>query len=385
MSELIQRYTDLPSQVIHFAKYLRSHEFSVGIDDSQDLLECYRSTLPQSDLEQYQLFKSLWVKSRQQYLRFDELYKTYWSEITKAENSAVKKVEEETLKKKINTQQSPSISELKQWLYDGKIESEEEVAYYSAFEALSKKNFTNFTFDEQNEIFQILKILAQRLANKTSRRFKKSNRAKQLDFKKSIRKALASNAEINQLFFKKQKIKKLNLILLCDVSKSMEIYSQFLIHFLYSFQQAVFELKTFAFSTELVSLSHIFRETDYQKVLRNLSEQVPHWSGGTRIGSSLDMFINNHSSKILNSKSIVMILSDGWDTGDSELLTSSMKYLHKKSNKVIWINPLAGQENFSPSTKAMEVSLPYIDQLCSAHNIESLRGLVTELNLSNRN
>ena len=131
----------------------------------------------------------------------------------------------------------------------------------------------------------------------------------------------------------------------------MELYSQFLIEFMYSFQQAVYKLSSFVFSTRLVSLSNILRDGDYEKVLNNLSDQVPYWSGGTRIGESLTQFNQRYGNRILNKDTIVMILSDGWDTGDLDTLEYAMKTIHKKSDRVIWLNPLAGNPDYKPATK----------------------------------
>ena len=129
----------------------------------------------------------------------------------------------------------------------------------------------------------------------------------------------------------------------------------------------------------MISLSRALKDGDYEKVLNNLSEQVPHWSGGTRIGESLDTFKQKYAHRLLNKDSIVIILSDGWDTGDIELLESSIKYIHKKGDRVIWLNPLAGNPEYKPSTKGMEVCMPYIDVFTSAHSLESLRQIVMHL------
>ena len=157
------------------------------------------------------------------------------------------------------------------------------------------------------------------------------------------------------------------------------MYSKFLIEFMYSFQQVVHQLKTFVFSTQLVALSQVLRDGNYEKVLENLSEQVPNWAGGTRIGSSLDTFKTNYGNHILNKDSIVIIISDGWDTGVPEVLSDAMKAIYKKAKKVVWLNPLAGNPNFVPEALGMQAALPYIDVLGAAHNMESLKKALSQL------
>ena len=376
---LIQRQTNLPAHVIQFCRFLRDHNFVIGIGETHDLLEVFSNYTPTSFDDQKNLYKSILVKNRKQFLLFEELYNRYWSELSTAENSKTKDLEEEIKKPQKSANQKNTLQVLKKWLYNGRIEEEKDVSTYSAFEAISNKDFSTFLTSEQKELLEIIKIIAQRLANKYSRRYIRSNSKKQIDLKKTIRESLKKDAEIHQFYFKEQQKRKVNLVLICDVSKSMELYSQFLIEFMYSFQQAVYKLSSFVFSTRLVSLSNILRDGDYEKVLNNLSDQVPYWSGGTRIGESLSQFNQRYGNRILNKDTIVMILSDGWDTGDLDTLEYAMKTIHKKSDRVIWLNPLAGNPDYKPATKGMEICLPYIDVFTSAHNLTSLKNVVRHL------
>ncbi len=381
MKSLIQRQTNLPTHIIQFSRFLRDNGFDIGTNEELDLLKAYERHIPISFKEQENLYKAIFVKNRKQYLIFDDLYTQYWEELSRAEDSKNKDLKEEKIKPQKAAQQPTSLQVLKQWLYAGRIDEEKDIATYSAFETLSKKDFSSFLSSEQKELLQIIKIIARRLANKYSRRYIRSKSQKQIDIKNTIRKSLRKGVEINQFLFKEQQKRKINLVLICDVSKSMELYSQFLIEFMYSFQQAVYELRTFIFSTKLVSLTKTLKDGDYEKVLNNLSEQVPYWSGGTRIGESLYEFKSKYGERMLNKDSIVIILSDGWDTGDLVVLEKAMKYIHKKSDRVIWLNPLAGNPDYTPSTKGMETCMPYIDIFTAVHNLESLKNIVKHLKL----
>lgn len=379
MKSVISRQTNLPAHAIQFSRYLRDNAFDIGPAEEADLLKSFSQTVPQSFDQQKALYKSLFVKNRKQFVQFDELYDQYWEELARAEDSKTKDLEEQSQKPKKTAGQKTDIQTLKSWLYGGRIEGEKEVATYSAFEAISNKDFSGFITAEQKELMQIIKIIAQRMANKYSRRYVKSNSKKQLDLSRTIKQALRQGVDINKFYFKEQQKRKVNLILICDVSKSMELYSQFLIEFMYGFQQVVSRLHTFAFSTELIALSRLLNDGDYEKVLNSLSDYVPQWSGGTRIGASLQTFKEKYAQKLLNKDAIVIILSDGWDTGDIDILTDSIKYIHKKSDRVIWLNPLAGNPDYKPTTKGMEACLPYIDVFTSAHNLDSLRNVTKHL------
>jgi len=376
MRNLIQRQTNLPSHVLQFAIYLRAHGFDAGPNEVSDLLKAFIFQTPPSFDSQQALYKSIFVKSRKQYLYFNELYEDYWQQLSRAEDSKLKEVEEEKQKPRKNTNaQAPSLSELKSWLYNGRIVEEKETAAYSAFEALSKKDFSQFLSTERKELAQIIRIIAQRLANNYNRRYSRTKDQKQIDLRHTIREALGKGGEVNRFIFKKRQKKKLRLILICDVSKSMELYSRFLIEFMYQFQQSVFDLRTFAFSTKLTPLTRILRDGDYEKVLNNLADQVPSWSGGTQIGNSLSDLTLSYPY-LLRKDTITLILSDGWDTGDLDVLESSMQTIHKKSRRVIWLNPLASNPAYSPDTEGMKSCMPYIDIFSSAHNAESLRNVI---------
>ncbi len=380
MGKLIQRQTDLPSHVLQFAIYLRVHGFDASPNEVSDLLKAFIFQTPPSFDSQQALYKSIFVKSRKQHLYFDELYEDYWQQLSKAEDSKQKEVEEEKQKKAKNSKaQAPSLSELKSWLYNGRIVEEKETAAYSAFEALSKKDFSQFLSTERKELAQIIRIIAQRLANNYNRRYVRTKDRKQIDLRHTIREAMGKGGEVNRFIFKKRQKKKLRLILICDVSKSMELYSRFLIEFMYQFQQSVFDLRTFAFSTQLIPLTRILRDGDYEKVLNNLADHVPSWSGGTRIGFSLEEYTKSNPH-LLRNDTITMILSDGWDTGELNTLESAMKIIHKKSRRVIWLNPLASNPEYTPETEGMKTCLPYIDIFSSAHNAESLRKVIRFLN-----
>ena len=170
-------------------------------------------------------------------------------------------------------------------------------------------------------------------------------------------------------------------MLLCDVSKSMDPYSRFLIQFIYAFQSVYRRIDTFVFGTSLHRITDILRDEELSNALDYLSGTVKDWSGGTKIGASLEQFVSNYGIKLVDSQTVVLLISDGWDTGEVDLLENNMQYLHKNSRYVLWLNPLKGSPGFQPTTRGMQAALPYIDFFASAHNIISLRNLVRQLTL----
>ncbi len=163
--------------------------------------------------------------------------------------------------------------------------------------------------------------------------------------------------------------------MLCDVSKSMELYSTFLLQFLYAFQQVYQRMETFTFSTSLQRITPLLRQKHFGEALELLSVENEGWNSGTRIGESLNTFVTDYSNKLIDSRTIVIILSDGWDTGNIEMLKQSMHQIHIKAKKVIWLNPLAGYNNYRPEVAGMKAAMPFVDIFAPVYNLASLRRL----------
>jgi uncharacterized protein len=377
---LIQRHTTLSANVVAFCRYLRTEGYAITATEEADALKTLEIIEPYDEPGQIRLaMKACLVRTQGQAERFEELYDWYWKQVEKAVDSKIAQGEPEAKKngqKPKPKPNEPQFQALKDWLY-GNQENEEEVELYtySAAESLSKKDFSMMTADELQAVFQLIQAIARRLARLKNRRFKKDKNGV-LDLRKTLRQNLRRGGEMLDLVRKKPQKRKIRLVLLCDVSKSMELYSRFLIQFAYAFQQVFSKIDTFVFSTKLEKISHLLRGGDFEKVLKEIGENVTQWSGGTRIGESLQTYLDDYAPKSLNSKTVVLILSDGWDTGDLDILDNAMHVLHKKAYKIIWLNPLAGNAHFEAAASGMATALPYINVFASAHNVESLRRVV---------
>jgi len=133
-------------------------------------------------------------------------------------------------------------------------------------------------------------------------------------------------------------------------------------------------IETFVFSTHLFRVTQQLKNNPYQEALKELSLNVDEWCGGTKIGESLSTFLSEYHY-LVDKKTLVMVVSDGWDVGNTELLSKSMKKIKNKAGKTIWLNPLAGNADFKPEVKGMAAALPYVDVLHPCHNLESLKTL----------
>jgi uncharacterized protein len=377
---LIQRQTSLTANIVAFCRYLRTEGFRISATEEGDALRAIELTesFHTPELLRGSLHAVL-VKTPAESVKFDGLYDYYWQQLEKAVNSKQAEQGREQPKRNKPKPQEPQFDALKDWLFGKQNQEEERDLYaYSSAEALSERDFSTLSDDEFGEMYELIQMIAKRLAQQQNRRYK-SDKNGALDLRKTLRLNLRRGGEIVELARRQPQREKLNLVLLCDVSKSMEMYSRFLIQFAYCFQSVFKRIETFVFSTNLLKISDILRGGDFEKVLKNLSQNVPNWSGGTRIGESLDTFVTDFGMKNLTSKSIVIIVSDGWETGDVTVLSAAMQQIHRRAHRVIWLNPLAGNPNFEPSTAAMSAAMPFVDVFAAAHNAASLRRLARVL------
>jgi uncharacterized protein with von Willebrand factor type A (vWA) domain len=190
--------------------------------------------------------------------------------------------------------------------------------------------------------------------------------------RRTIRKSISSGGEPIYLFHNLKKPKKQRLIVFLDISGSMDKYSFFLLRFICALRDHFRQLEAFVFSTTLKRISKGMQSRQLDTVLNNISDNLDHWSSGTRIGECLQQFNDQFGKRMLNGSPTVLILSDGLDTGDVQLLGTALQKMHTKSKRIIWLNPLKGMKDYQPLARGMQAALPSIDDFRSAHNLESL-------------
>ena len=253
-----------------------------------------------------------------------------------------------------------------------------EVPGLSDREALMEQDFSTFPAEQLDEVARLTVQIAKRLARRVSRRRKPTRRGGTIDLRRSMR-ANLMKGEIIELRRRARRRRKVRLVLLCDVSGSMDLYSRFLLQFLYALQNVFGRVETFTFATRLTRVSDLLRGPSYKRALRRLTE-IRDWSGGTRIGESIREF-NQTWGRLVDRRTIVLVLSDGWDTGEPEVLAREMLTLKRRATRVIWLNPLLGNPSYEPLTRGMAAALPLVDHFAAAHNLASLRELAGHLNV----
>jgi uncharacterized protein len=246
------------------------------------------------------------------------------------------------------------------------------VPTYSPQELMNRKDFSEMGVEESRAIARAILLIATKIATQISRRKKIGRKGSTVDPRWTMRRSMKYGGEIIDLVRRKKRIKKTRVVLLCDVSGSMDCYSRFLIQFMYGLQNELWGVETFVFSTSLSRITHLIRTKDIANALEKISGSILGWSGGTNIGRSLHTFNRNFAPSIVTHRTVVVIISDGWDRGDVSLLEREMQDIKRRCKKIIWLNPLLASENYEPLCKGMQAALPYLDLFLSVHNVNSL-------------
>ncbi len=368
---MIRRLGSLSDNIVMFSRFLRGEGFTVSTEEEATALKALEFVQLGQPGEFFLALKASFCKSKKQLDIFDKLYSNFWTELGKSVDAKIKK------EKSQKTAPSPEqqFKSLTSWLHGNRNSGTEETATYSLYQNLMQKDFSAVPQDQVEELMQILKVLSKQLAVKANRRYKISKGRQQPDLRQTLRKNLRRGGELLEIVFRRPKKNRVKLIILCDVSRSMELYSAFLVQFMYAFQQVFARVETFVFSTSLTRITSLLRENNFRDAMDRLGQEDSGWSGGTRIGECLEQFSNEFSGTLLDRKTVVIILSDGWDTGNTDLLQKNMENIHSRSAKLIWLNPLAGYEAYEPTTAGMQAAMPFIDVFAPVHNAQSLKAL----------
>jgi uncharacterized protein len=246
---------------------------------------------------------------------------------------------------------------------------------YSPQQLLNRKDFSEMGIEESRAIARAILLIATKIATQISRRKKLGRKGNVVDPRWTMRRNMKYGGEIIDLVHRKRRVKKTRVVLLCDVSGSMDCYSRFLIQFMYGLQNELWGVETFVFSTSLSRITHLIRTKDIVNALEKISGSILGWSGGTNIGRSLHTFNRHFATSMVTHRTVVVIISDGWDRGDVSLLEREMQDLKRRCKKIIWLNPLLASENYEPLCKGMQAALPYLDLFLSVHNVNSLIAL----------
>ena len=245
---------------------------------------------------------------------------------------------------------------------------------YSDQELLRRRDFGAFTRSEIEQAKKLMRNLPWHTGERPTRR-KERGGAEFFDLRATIRRNLRYGGELFDPAWKQTKFKPRPLVVLCDISGSMENYSRMLLHFVHALRERETHAECFVFGTRLTRITRQLRTRSIERAIRDVSGAVVDWSGGTRIGDALKTFNYVWARRVLRPGAVVLIISDGWDRGDPALLEREMARLRRQVHRIIWLNPLIASADYAPLTLGLQAALPYVDDFLPAHNFSSLEDL----------
>ena len=255
---------------------------------------------------------------------------------------------------------------------------------YSAREVLRSKDFVQYTAAEVAEAKRMMEELSWDLGVRRTRRWRPGS-GPALDLRRVIRRNLRFGGELLDLPEKRRKIKARPLVLICDISGSMERYTRMLLHFIHTLKGGMGHVEAFVFATRLTRVTGQLTHRGVDEAVQEVSKSVPDWAGGTRIGEALKVFNYRWARRVLGWGSVAIVISDGWDRGDPELLGRETARLQRSCHRLVWLNPLLGSPDYEPLTRGIQAALPFVDDHMPVHNLASLEDLAVHLsNLGNR-
>ena len=379
---------DLTTAVLRFGHMLRSAGLPLTIGEMMDGVRALEAVDLLDRRDVYLALRTTLVARHEEFPAFDRCFEAFWrfqaaegqglDGLTTPAEAAIPEEHAGNSAAEAAAQKKVSVA-LEGWEEQAEDDGEPlEVPGVSDKEILMDQDFSAFPVEDLDEVARLTILIAKRLARRISRRKRPTRRGGVVDLRRSIR-ANLMKGEIIELRRRERRRRKVRLVLLCDVSGSMDLYSRFLLQFLYALQNVFGRVETFTFSTRLTRVTEHLKGASYRQALAKLTE-VRDFSGGTPIGESLQEF-NARWGHLVDRHTIVLLLSDGWDTGEPELLANEMLTIKRKAGRLIWLNPLLGNPSYEPLTRGMAAALPLVDHFAAAHNLASLRDLAGHLKL----
>ncbi|MEM7374433.1 MAG: VWA domain-containing protein [Bacteroidota bacterium] len=363
-----QSQEGLIDALVGFANMARVKGLNVGVEECLvGLAAAQLGTIKEKSSFRYAL-KAIFCCSPEDGELFDEIFDEYWGMEKVGFTSRM------TYFNQSNMQRDPKGSVV--MMGQGQTEEAErenkEITGANAVERLVKTDFSQVAQVDHAYLEALAWKLWKQMSLRLKRRQKRSIRKGRLDLRQTIRKSLASGGLPLQLQFKDRIQQKQRLVILLDVSGSMDKYSFFLLRFICALKAHFSQIEAFLFSTKLIRISEMLEPKLLDRTLVQLSKEANNWSSGTRIGDCFKEFNRSYAKRVLNGRSTVLILSDGLETGDPGELAKETSKIRLRTRQLIWLNPLKGMAGYEPIARGMKAAMPSIDVFRSAHNLQSI-------------
>ena len=381
---MIEAGSDIPitRRLAGFVRLLRDNAFTLGLREAADAPRAAEAAgLLEPEALRHGL-RTLLCSCERDWRRFDELYDFYWlgrgKRQARVTAGGANRRRTDRAGPLIDARFGPPDQVERGDLTDAAPEGRGGGASPAASLAETDLRHINDP-DELARLHVLTERLAARMRHRLARRERAHRRGRRLDFRRVIHRSVQSGGMPLRLAWRRRREKPVRLVAILDVSGSMTPYSTFFVRFLRAVLGSFREADAFVFHTRLVHIGAALRERTTERAIERLALMAEGWSGGTRIGESLATFNQRYAASVLGRRSVVVVVSDGYDTGPPEQLASELAALRRRARRVVWLNPVLGRPGYQPVTRGMAVALPHVDLFAPAHNLDSLAALEPHL------
>ena len=380
------------SRLLDFNHHMFAHGFNTSFDQATQSLE----GLQHIDLSKIQewknALKSIYSYNFETFEKFDELFDSFWTNEGRKKTN-VQRQNNNKNNKTINTRSILAPPEqgtldndstnksMTNNENDMEVSSNAVSKITASFIENKKKTDLKELIDTdlQKRIHSAVLKIAKSIKHKRSRRLLADRKGAKLDLRKIVSKSLAYEGYPIKLYKKSKPKKPMRIVSILDISGSMKVYSQIFLTFVKGLVGVDQSSDVYLFHTRLMRVTEYLKENDTLNAVNRISLLTEGFSGGTKIGKSLKEFNNIYSKKNVNGRTVVIIISDGYDTGNPKIVSQELEKLKKRNCKIIWLNPLLGWENYEPVASSMKEASPYLDLFAPCSTIEDLENLEKEL------
>jgi uncharacterized protein len=360
--------------IIAFTRFTRANGLRIGIAEEIDAARvALLSGITNHEMLRTAL-RCLFCKNRDDWQRFDDLFNQFWNPKSSRANARMMIKGSGAASFGLLGERDANNSRCSD--HEGQILAGLPAAQSGAstLESQARQDFCNFTSEEEiRGLALLVERLARRMRRRAAHRLELSQDRKRLDFRSTIRRSLPYGGMPFKPIFRRHLRRQPKLVVLLDVSGSMNLYSMLFLRFARAIAQTFKRVEVFLFHTWLVRITEALAEPSFERMKQAMTVVSVGWAGGTKIGASIAGLNQHHAA--LCGRPIIVIVSDGLDTGSPEQLAGALQELKRRARRLIWLNPLLGREGYAPTATGMRTALPYLDAFLPAHNLASLEAL----------
>lgn len=366
----------MQSRIVEFVQELRGLGLPIGIDQAVSFAESFRWIQPLSRDEVYNAARATLVNRHEHLAVFDAAFRRFWE--PQRDAAVTPQRTPQAPRHRPEDFQRPSLVSFmaeKASRQAKEIELADRTETATEIEWLQRKDFATLTEEELCELRRAMAGLRWDFSRRQSHRLTRSERGRILDHRETLRRAARLGGTVVELPHRVRKEKARPLVLIADISGSMELYSRIVLQFFHGLSQQLRDTEVFVFGTRLTRVTDAFRLSNTDAALDAVSSEVLDFAGGTRIAESLGTFRRLWGRRALRRGAVVIVISDGCETGDIDALGREVQGLQRNCYRLIWLNPRLGQPRYEPRVRGMAAVLPHVDDFLPIHNLDSLRQL----------